>query len=85
MLPFTLTLTAIAVINKLTYLVKTQASGWSTIGIVLLAIIICGNILTTVMPNIICVLWSIERAKVSAHSYGLWFCLTVGIICGIAG
>lgn len=85
MLPFTMILTAIAFINHLTYLIKTQAPGWSMIGIVLLAIITCGNILATVMPGIICELWSLEIPKVSAHSFGLWFCLTVGIIVGMVG
>ncbi len=77
-------LTAFVGTNFLIYLIKSQAPGWSKLAVILLGIVICSNILATVMPGLISELWGFEIPKVTALSIGLWFCLGLGIAVGIA-
>lgn len=70
--------------NFLVYLIKSQTPGWSKVAVILLFILICANILATMMPQLISELWGFEIPKVSALSIGLWFCLGLGIAVGFA-
>jgi hypothetical protein len=77
-------LTAFFGTNLLVYLIKSQASDLSKVAAIILGIIICSNILATIMPGLISELWGFEIPKVTALSIGLWFCLGLGITVGIA-
>ena len=83
MLQFSLAAMALYSVNFLTYLIKTQ-SGVSKVAVVILGIVILANLVATVVPTLISELWGVEPPKVTAHSFGLWFCLACGITVGIS-
>lgn len=82
MLQFSLGIMALFSANFLAYLIKTQ-SDISKVAVVILGITMLANLVATVVPTLISELWGIEPSKVTAHSFGLWFCLACGIAVGI--
>ena len=82
MLQISMSLTALTLINFLTYLIKSQ-SEISKVALVLLFLVICINLVATLMPTLICELWGLTVSKVTANSLGLWFWIGAGIVIGI--
>ena len=82
MLQTSLGITALALTNFLVYLVKSQ-SQFSIVAGVILFLMVCINLVATLMPTLICELWSVALSKVTANALGMWFCIGFGIVIGI--
>jgi len=83
MFPLALGLTVLVSTNFLIYAIKSQLLA-ANIGIIILGLVICSNLLATLMPTLFSELWSFPANKVIAYSIGFWFCITCGLIVGIA-